>query len=133
MLKNVKSLNILYGQAMMHRRLLDLLVCNSIHTHGTWKLGESKEKVRGLVIGTVWKLTFSSFRNTMLRNLINLAFWKNKFWLSFIKQISAKVIGTRCRASARCRAFTRCRDTTRCKAFTRSRASSRCIVLSNLI
>ena len=33
--------------------------------HGTEKPGKSKEKVLGPVIGIVWKLTFSSFRNTM--------------------------------------------------------------------
>ena len=45
---------------------------------------KSKEKVPGPVISLVWKLTFSSFRNAMLQNLVHLAFWENKFWLSFI-------------------------------------------------
>ena len=57
--------------------------------HGTWKLKKSKEKVTELVIGTVWNLTFSSFRNTKLQNLFHLAFCENQFWLSFIKQILA--------------------------------------------
>ena len=47
------------------------------------------EKVPVPVSGTVWKLTFSSFRNNMLQNLFHLAFWENQSWLSFIKQISA--------------------------------------------
>ena len=42
------------------------------------------EKVPGPVSGTVWKLTFSSFRNNMLQNLFHLAFWENQSWLSFI-------------------------------------------------
>ena len=40
------------------------------------------EKVPGPVSGTVWKLTFSSFRNNMLQNLFHLAFWENQSWLS---------------------------------------------------
>ena len=63
--------------------------CFILDYHGTWKVEKSKEKVPGSVIGTAWKLTFSSFRNTMLQNLFHLAFWENQFWLTFIKQISA--------------------------------------------
>ena len=44
--------------------------------HGTWKIGKSKEKVPGSVICTAWKLTFSSFRNTVLQNLFHLAFFE---------------------------------------------------------
>ena len=43
---------------------------------------ESIKKLPGYVIGTVWKPTFSSFRNSLLQNLVDLAFWYGfeRFW-----------------------------------------------------
>ena len=40
------------------------------------------------MIGTLWKLTFSSFRNSIFQNLVVLAFWEKQFSLFFILQIS---------------------------------------------
>ena len=49
-----------------------LIWCYEKAPHGTYKPGKSKEKVPGPVIDTVWKLTFSSFRNALLQSLFHL-------------------------------------------------------------
>ena len=38
------------------------------------------KKMPGPVISTVWKATFSSFRNAMFQNLVDLVFWEKQFW-----------------------------------------------------
>ena len=60
-------------------------------SHGTHILGmllnnrESTKKLPGTVNDTVWKATFSCFRNAMYQNLVVLVFWK-KIILKFVKK-----------------------------------------------
>ena len=56
-------------------------------SHGTWKLGKYKEKVPGSVINTVWKLTFSSFRNDLF-GLLRKSILKFEIIFNFISTVT---------------------------------------------
>ena len=46
--------------------------------------GKVQKKLPRPEINTLWKLLFSSFRNAMFQNLVDLAFWEKQIWPFFI-------------------------------------------------